>query len=576
MRRSVPRATLAGALGALLVTAVCAPLAGAAEDETTLVSRQSAADGGAGGDDDSSGPSISADGRFIAFNSIANNLSDVDDDERVPQDIFVRDLETNTTELVSRQSAADGGAGADSNSVIPSISADGRFVVFQSGARNLSDADDDNATDVFIRDLETDTTELVSRQSAADGGAGGDDGSFARAISADGRFVAFDSFADNLSGADSNAATNVYVRDRATDTTTLVSRQSAGQGGAGGNEDSFDAAISADGGFVAFSSEADNLSGADNDGGDDIDVFVRDVQAATTTLVSRRAGGGGGNAASFLPSMSADGDRVAFASDADNLSGGDSNAVTNAFVRDIAADTTTLVSRQSAADGGAGANDASDDPAISADGRFVGFGSLADNLSTEDRDAFENAFVRDLRADTTTLVSRQSAADGNAAADADSTQPVPSADGRFVAFDSEADNLSALDTDSTQDVFIRDVLGPGGGGGGGGELTVELRAKKRQRAGKPVKVKATCSADCTVETKGRAKRKGRRKLKLKRAEAELTAGETQKLRLKPSRKVARKLRRAGKAKARITAKATDGAGNEATDRLKVKLRRKKR
>jgi Tol biopolymer transport system component len=560
---------LTAAFAALLLVALCAPLAVGAKDETILVSRQSDADGGAGadGEDGSFPDSVSADGRFVAFESDADNLSSADDNGVV--DVYVRDLQTNTTTLVSRQSAVEGGAVGNAFSSGGSISADGRFVAFTSRATNLTE-DAGTGLDVFVRDLQTNTTTLVSRQSASDGGAVGDDGSFVARISADGRVVTFTSRADNLSDDDDDEVEDIFVRNLAAETTTLVSR-AAGAGGAGGDADSARPAVSADGRHVAFDSEADNLSGADNNGF--INVFVRDLETDALTLVSRQDagdGGAGGDDSSFGASISDDGSRVEFASRADNLSADDNNEFESIYVRDLDANTTTLVTRQNGA-GGGGADDTSNRGEISANGRFVGFSTPARNLSDDDDDAFADVFVRDLQADTTTLVSRQSAADGGAAGDGDSDGATLSADGRFFAFDSEADNLSDADNNAVANVFLRDVRGEDGGGGGGA-LTLELSAKKRQRAGKPVKVKATCSEDCTVKAKGRAKREGRKKLKLKRAEAELTADRTQKLRLKPSKKVARKLRRAGKAKARITATATDAAGNEATESVKVKLR----
>ncbi|MGH2989642.1 MAG: hypothetical protein ACRDMA_07230 [Solirubrobacterales bacterium] len=551
----------------MLLVTLGVPRAIAEKDETILVSRQSDGEGGAGadGEEGSFTDSVSADGRFVAFESDADNLSGVDVGGF---DVFVRDVVTGSTTLVSRQSDGDGGAGGDGESFGGSISADGRFVAFSSRATNLS-ADTETGLNVYVRDLQANTTTLVSRQSAGDGGAGGDDASFIARISADGRRVAFASRADNLSGADDNDLENIFVRDLQANTTTLVSR-AAGAGGAGADDSSFRPAISPDGRFVAFDSDADNLSSADDNAF--LNVFLRDIETNTMTLVSRQSagdGGSGGDESSFGASISRGGDRVEFASRANNLSDADDNEFESVFVRDLEANRTTLVSRPSGGDSGA-ADDTSNRGEISADGRFVGFDSPADNLSDADDNAVSNVFVRNLDMETTTLVSRRSAAEGGAGGDGDSFDAFPSADGRFVAFDSEANNLSDLDADPTSDVFVRDVLGEGGGGDG--PLGFTLKAKKRQRIGKPVKVKATCDEVCAVEAKGRAKRAGRKKLKLKPASAELAAGETEKLRLRPSRKAARKLRRAGRAKARVTATATDAAGNEATDSVKVKLR----
>ena len=303
-----------------------------------------------------------------------------------------------------------------------------------------------------------DELQLISR-SPGFAGTAGDGMSDTPSISADGRFVAFASFADNLSSEDDNAVLNVFVRDTQAATTTLVSR-AGGASGTGGDGNSYSPSISADGRFVAFASDADNLSSEDNNAA--FNVFVRDTQAATTTLVSRAGGasGTGADAGSLIPSISADGRFVAFYSDADNLSSEDNNAVSNVFVRDTQAATTTLVSRASGASG-TGGDGFSSGPSISADGRFVAFDSGADNLSSEDNNAFNNVFVRDTQAATTTLVSRAGGPAG-AGADGDSSALSPpsiSADGRFVAFDSDADNLSSEDDNAFRNVFRRDVRG---------------------------------------------------------------------------------------------------------------------
>jgi hypothetical protein len=179
----------------------------AAKDDLVLVSRASGA-AGVAADGVSGGASISADGRFVAFASEADNLSGEDDNTIL--NVFVRDLQTGETSLVSRASGAAGAAG-NGFSDTPSISADGRFVAFVSGAGNLSDADDDASGDVFVRDLRVHTTTLVSRATGATRAAG-DRFSAEPWISADGRFVAFGSAADNLSDEDGERV-DVFVRD---------------------------------------------------------------------------------------------------------------------------------------------------------------------------------------------------------------------------------------------------------------------------------------------------------------------------------------------------------------------------
>ncbi len=429
---------------------VVIPLAGAARGETLLVSRAS---GGGAADGFSQFPSISADGRHVAFAADADNLSGEDDNEF--SNVFLRDSQAGTTTLVSRATGA-AGAGGDGGSYDTSISADGRYVAFHSGADNLS-AEDTDAPDIFVRDIQAGTTTLVSRATGA-AGAGADDQSLSPSISAAGRHVAFMSFADNLSAEDNNAHPGIFVRDLQVGTTTLVSR-ATGAAGAGADDYSFAPSTSAAGRYVAFASFADNLSAEDNNA--HTNVFVRDIQAGTTTLVSRATGlaGAGADGLSQSPSISADGRYVAFESGADNLSAEDNNAFVNVFVRDIQAGTTTLVSRATGP-AGAGADGLSRSmrsSSISADGRHVAFDSPADNLSTNDNNAYFNIFVRDIQAGTTTLVSRASGP-GRVGGDGSSSEAALSAEGRHVAFGSDADNLSAEDDNTYRNIFRRDLL----------------------------------------------------------------------------------------------------------------------
>lgn len=427
---------LAGALLVAVVSLVPAVSGAATEPTTRLVSKNSeeyAADA------QSQDPAVSETGRYIAFTSDANNLS-LEDNNAV-LNVFVHDRETGRTALISRTSA---GVGADGESRNPSISANGRYVAFQSAADNLSDRDDDPGRDVFVHDRATGRTELVSRSTA---GAGGDAESLLPSISADGRFVAFQSDADNLSGADDNGVTNIFVRDREKRKTILVSRTSRG---AAADGSSGAPSISANGRYVAFQSQADNLSGADNDAF--VNIFVRDLERKRTMLVSRTSHGAGANDLSIAPSISASGRFVAFTSGADNLSSADNDAFGNIFVRDLERKKTILISR--ASDGEA-ASASSGVPSISASGRYVAFRSGADNLSNEDNDAFDNVFVRDRKTGRTTLLSRTS---NGTAADGASDTPALSGTGRYVAFRSEADNLSGADNNAFGNIFLRGPL----------------------------------------------------------------------------------------------------------------------
>src|SRR4028119_1476418 len=366
-------------------------------------------------------PSISADGRFVAFSSGASNL--VPGDTNNTGDIFVRDRLTNTTTRVSVDSAGNQ-ANSDSNS--PSISADGRFVAFYSDASNIVPGDTNSNRDIFVRDRLTNTTTRVSLDSA---GNQANNSSRDPSISADGRFVAFVSFASNLVPGDTNRDFDIFVRDTLTNTTIGVSVDSAVNQG---NTYSYSPSISADGRFVAFISNIYNPSNIMvADALEDTEIFVRDTLTNTTTRLSVDSAGNQGNGSSSDPSISADGRFVAFSSDASNIVPGDTNNRDDIFVWDTLTNTTTRVSVDSA---GNQRNSGSYSPSISADGRFVAFDDTSPpSLFIGDfggqRTTFisEGIFVRDTLTNTTTNVSVDSA--GNSG---EGERPSISADGRFV------------------------------------------------------------------------------------------------------------------------------------------------
>ncbi|MEG4528985.1 calcium-binding protein [Microcoleus sp. D2_18a_D3] len=319
-------------------------------------------------------PSVSADGRFVAFESGATNL--VPGDTNNTNDIFVRDLLTNTTTHVSVDSAGNQG---NSRSGYASISGDGRFVAFESGATNLVPGDTNNSGHIFVRDLLMNTTTHVSVDSA---GNQGNKYSGNPSISPNGRFVAFGSDATNLVPGDTNNSSDIFVRDLLTNTTTRISVDSAGNQANREFYDpsispsgSYEPSISADGRFVAFWSFATNLVPGDTN--NNADIFVRDTLANTTTRVSVDSAGNQANNYSFDISISADGRFVAFGSSASNLVPGDTNNNADIFVRDLLTNTTTRVSVDSAGNQG---NNGSFESSISADGQRVAFSSEASNL----------------------------------------------------------------------------------------------------------------------------------------------------------------------------------------------------
>jgi Tol biopolymer transport system component len=212
--------------------------------------------------------SISGDGRYVAWQSVATNLVPLDTNGF--RDIFLRDRTTGTT---TRVSVAPGGGQANDQSSLPAISPDGRFVAFGSAATNLVAGDTNGFSDVFLRDLSAGTTERVSLSTA---GTQGNLDSYQPSVSQDGRYVAFYATASNLVGGDTNGFSDVFLRDRILGTTE---RLSLTNGGAQGNQGGTSPTISADGRFAAFDSISTNLVGADTNGFED--CFVRDRGAAS-------------------------------------------------------------------------------------------------------------------------------------------------------------------------------------------------------------------------------------------------------------------------------------------------------
>jgi Tol biopolymer transport system component len=375
----------------------------------------------------------------VAFDSNASNL--VGGDTNGHEDIFVRDRKTGKTTRVSLSSS---GAQGDGDSYGPSISADGRFVAFTSAAANLVPGDANVKNDAFVHDRKTGKTRLVSVNSSGVQGTGN---SFPDSISANGRWVAFTSDAGNLVANDNNGVLDVFVHDRKSGKTKRVSVSSAG---VEGTSDSYDSSISTDGRFVAFKSDATNMVAHDTNLAGD--VFIHDRKNGKTKRVSVNSLGEPGNGDSYGASISADGRFVAFGSNATNLVAHDTNLAGDIFVRDRKSGKTRRVSVSSA---GVEGNDLSGESMISAGGRFVAFQSDATNLVGHDQNIEPDVFVRDLQTGKTKCISVNSAGvEGNG----ESELPSVSADGRFVAFGSLATNLAGIDTNVVEDVFLRGPL----------------------------------------------------------------------------------------------------------------------
>jgi Tol biopolymer transport system component len=372
---------------------------------------------------------ISADGRYVAFTSLATNLVRGDTNKR--QDGFVYDRKTGRTERVSvSNSGAQARPGPDPNggSAAMDLSADGRYVLFRSDASNLIAGDTNRKSDAFIHDRVTGKTRRIPP--AGVGVTGG-------ALSANGRYAVLD------------GGGNVFRYDLRHGRLLRLT--------VGANSWSDGVSVTADGRYVAFTSNASNLVHSDTNKLPD--VFVRDVRTGRTIRISVTSAGKQGvgkrySNGSNAPTISSDGRYVAFHSDMGNLVPGDTNNTFDIFVHDLVTRKTQRVNvsstgRQANAESGAGAS-------FSVDGRYVAFSSLATNLVPNDRNDITDVFVRDLRTHRTQLVSLGLHGQGDDASWI-GLGTAFTRDSRHLLFASWAANLVPGDTNSVADVFVRDL-----------------------------------------------------------------------------------------------------------------------
>ncbi|NOS81893.1 MAG: hypothetical protein HOP32_09975 [Nitrospira sp.] len=322
---------------------------------------------GTAGNGTSTEPAISsANGRFIAFTSLAT-LAPTPGGSGAQ--IFAHDRQTGQPSLVSINSIGNAGDGASSQ---PTISADGRYVAFTSVAPNLAPIPGAIGSQIFLRDTQSNTTVLVSQDAVGNAGNGA---SSEPTISADGRFVAFTSAATNLAPIIGGSGSQIFLRDTQANQTILVSRDTMGNAGNGASSE---ATISGNGQFVAFTSQATNL--ASLVGGSGSQIFLRDTIGNATTLVSRDTTGNAGNGASSHPTIGAtNGQFVAFTSLATNLAATLGGSGSQIYLRDTQGNQTSLVSKDNSVPANAG-NGASSAPAVVGDGGFVAFASGAATL----------------------------------------------------------------------------------------------------------------------------------------------------------------------------------------------------
>jgi Tol biopolymer transport system component len=424
---------------AILLAALVGRVASAWQDcGIELVSRSST---GQHADAGSAAPTLSMDGRFVAFGGSATNL--VPGDVNQLPDSFVFDRATGTIEMVS---VATSGAQGDGRSVGPELSADGNVVAFASEAANFDPRDTDHVLDVYVRDRQAQTTTLVSERLGSGPSA---QGCYGVSISADGRFVAFDCIDDNVVPGDTNGKSDVFVRDLVTQTTERVSVGPAGEQSA---RHSRQPSISADGRFVAFVSAAGNwfpsaplYSSA---------VFVRDRQAGTTIPVTLLSSGVLSPGTCEDPSISSDGRYVAFSTNSRFL------APDQPFFADILRwDRLTgeIVNACVPVQGGR-PDYPSNRPMLSADGRYLTFETLASNLTVQPGPP-PMVIWKDMETGATVVVNEDP--QGEPANNWGSQQAI-SGDGRSVAFVSKATNLVPGASGLVYHVYVRtcDVASP--------------------------------------------------------------------------------------------------------------------
>lgn len=418
-------------------------------DYRTLLMSRKVGSRAPGGNGDSNTPAVAVDGSSVAFVSQASNLAP----RRASQAVYVRKVDANTTFLASRATGRRG-APANGDSITPAINGSGRWVAFASRASNLGGRG--GVWNVYVRDLKKHKTYLASRSTGRHG-APANGNSYNPQLSGDGHLVAFASDGTNL-GVGENV-TGIYVRNLNTNRTTLVSRAD-GVHGAPANGASTTPAISFNGNAVAFESGATNLSALSTNGV--AEIFERNLRRQSTVLVSRAPGAAGdvANSDSLHPSIDRTGGRVAFDSGATNLSG-IALRVQNVYLRDIPAGSTQLVSRGLGKDGPPADGDSSM-PSLPRDGRFVCFQSSGGNLGSElggfPNPNVNNVFVHDTLHNGTFLISRKSGRHG-AAANGDSANVACTAGASLAAFESTATNLAGRARFGVTNVYRRTIFG---------------------------------------------------------------------------------------------------------------------
>ncbi len=451
-------------LGSSLAVAMVLPSPGGSAQGDGSTNAISVDPQGRTGTGHSGSPTISRDGRVVAFSSQASDL--VAGDANGFQDVFVRDATTATTQRIS---VPNSGGEADNHSHSPSLSSSGRFVVFTSEATSLAEGGQPQG--LYVKDLQTGTLEAVPFPQF-----GTSQGASDPSISDDGRYIAFVTYT-GLVPEDDQTDLDVYVVDRADGSFIAVTTKRGEHG-----------SISADGNFVVFET-SDALVGSDVN--DKRDVYRFDIRTRAYDLVSVGSSGQQGDETSNNAAISADGRFVSFRSKANNLVADDGNS-SDVFLRDLVQGTTIRVSVDLQ---GGQSNGESDFSSVSDDGRFIAFTSSSTDIAAGDDNGTVDIFVRDVTEGITHVASISTGedfGDGNSG-----NPPSISGDGKFVAFSSEASNLVVGDQNGSVDVFLRE-LGEGIPAGGSVETLLSIRYDS---ASTSFKGRVTASEGCSARRK---------------------------------------------------------------------------
>ena len=367
--------------------------------------------------------SVSADGRYVVFTSAANDIVSGDTGQI---DVFLRDTLTNETKLVSTGVAGKGNASAQQ----VEISADGKYIVFNSVSSNLVPNDTNGVADVFRYEVATGNIDLVSATAMARSNGNSGEAS----ISSDGRYISFSSHATNLIAADAENGKDIYWRDMVTGELAVLTA-------AGYSGEAINSTISGDGRFVTFESPMSNLGGISNSINN---IFQTDLYNNTMQRLTNFASDPG----LLEPSVSSDGKFVVFQTAAVIMSdaGPDALGKSDVFMLDVQAGQYKLISKNTS---GGFANGDSYGGMITPDGRYVVYSSAANDMAANDTQG-EDVFVWDSTLNETRLLSRD---ETGAQSNGDSKAPSISADGKYVVFYSTATDLNAADTSPNTDVY---------------------------------------------------------------------------------------------------------------------------